>query len=113
MRPLALGSKSKISKLHRPVRSKEDVLGLDVAVVKSTTVHVFDSADELEHEASNMVGLERAVVQADSFVEITLRAILKHQVSVSIGLEVMDQIDEVRMMLQDIVTLELLSSFIS
>ncbi|KAK6724067.1 hypothetical protein SNK04_002908 [Fusarium graminearum] len=95
IRPLLGSCQTKITKLHGTVRSEENVLGLDIAMVDTLEVHVVNGIDELKHELADMLCLERTVTLSDCFVEITLTTKLENEVDMRFGLERVNKVDDV------------------
>lgn len=58
---------------------------------------MLNSTDELEHGLTHVIGLTRSATSADSFVEVAIGTVLEDEVDVVFGLEVMDEIDDIRM----------------
>lgn len=112
MRPDARCGQAKVTELHGAVLCQKDVLRLDITMVESIDMHMVDCIDELEHETTNVFCLQWTSVESDSLIEITLRAVLKDQVGMGAGFEVMDEIDQMGVVLQDAMTLELPLTFV-
>jgi hypothetical protein len=53
-------------------------------------MHVLNSIDELEHEVTDMLRLQRPPAKAYRFVEVPLGTVLKDEVGVRVGLEMME-----------------------
>lgn len=94
-RPLLGGSQAKVTNLHGTVGRQEDVLRLEIAVVDLVAVEVLDAIDQLQHEVADVLGLERALFGADGFVEVAIAAEFDDNVLVVLGLERVNQIDDV------------------
>jgi len=59
-----------------------------------------------------MFGLQGAPTKPNSFVEVTLGAVFQDKIGVSLTLEVVNEIDKMRMILQDGVAIELLRTLV-
>ena len=95
VRPLLGGGKPEVTQLGRASRGEEEVLRLDVAVVDALGVDVGNSVDKLQHESPHMLGFQRTLVATDRFVQIASLAVLENDVGVGLGLEGVDEVDNV------------------
>ena len=102
------GSQAKVTNLHGTVGCQENVLRLEVAVVDTIGVEVFNAIDQLQHEVADVLGLERALFGADGFVEVAIAAQFDDNVLVVLGLESVNQIDDVLVVRKLAVDLQLL-----
>ena len=93
--PLVGSRQTEVAELHGAVVGEKDILRLDVTMVNSLRVDVGNRVDELEHEPTDMLGLEGTVALADSLVEIALRTEFENQIHVSIRLEGVQKVDDV------------------
>ena len=75
--------------------SKEDVLGLDVAVVDTLGMDKLDSTDKLHHEVSHVLSLERTLANTNGLVQVAIGAELEDQVDVVLGLKRLKHVDNV------------------
>ena len=112
-RPSIGGGQAKVTELHRARLSDEDVLRLDITVVDALGVHKLDSADQLEHEIAHMLRLERALAEANGFIEVAIRAELEHKVDVVGALEGLEAVDNVRVRADAEVDAQLLGALVN
>jgi hypothetical protein len=58
-------------------------------------VHELYSIDELQHEVTDVLSLQRALAEADGFIEVAIRAKLENKVDVVLRLERLEQVHNV------------------
>jgi len=97
VRPGVHRGKAKVAKLHGTVGGQEDVLRLDVTMVEALGMHVLDSIDKLEHALTNVFRLTGSSAHTDGLVEVAIRTVLQDKVDVMFRLEMVDEVDNVRM----------------
>ena len=68
---------------------------------------VIDGTDELQHKVADVLRLQRALADTNGLVEVAITAQLQDHVLVVLVLEVVDQVDNVRVSTQAGVDLEL------
>jgi len=71
-------------------------------------MHVLDGGDQLKHEISDMLRLERAFVEADGFIKISHGAELEDDEEVGLGLEGIEKAHDMGVLPEQIVEPELL-----
>ena len=73
---------------------------------------MFDGIDKLEHALANVFGLARSATDTDGFVEVAIGTILEDKVDVVFGLEVMDEVNDVRMISDPAMDCEFLGAIV-
>jgi hypothetical protein len=105
--PRFLGSQAKVPELHRTILCEEDILRLDVTVIQAIGMHEVHSAQELQHEITNVLGLQRTTIKANGFVKIAIGTVFQNEVCVMLGVKSVDQVDQIRVEAEAPVALKL------
>jgi len=73
---------------------------------------MLNGIDQLKHKLADVLGLQRAFVKADGFIEVTIGAKLEDKVDVVLGLEGLKQVDNVGVRANAEVDSELLGALV-